>query len=234
MKPLPVLLSVMAFTLIAGPIEAQFPWYRPPGVVVQHPYGYTYTPYGYGFPYGGGYSPVEGYQRGLADVIRARGQAAENLSRARVNNEEAREKYLENQEKWTEIYWQRKRLAEAERAKEHAEDRERRERWLASKRDRQPPTLAPGQFNAETGELEWPEALQGAIYADYRQRIEAELELQATTGTTENAGKIRSLARGMQSVLKDHIHELSPNDYIAARKFLDRLVNQMALADAAT
>ena len=119
------------------------------------------------------------------------------------------------------------KFGEAELAKDYAKDRQRREQWLEAKRDRQPETLAPSQFHAESGALEWPEALQGAIYADYRQEIEAELELQATTGTTANAGKVRSLAREMQGVLKDHIRDMPSNDYIAARKFLDRLVNQM-------
>ena len=51
MKPLPVLLSVMALGLLAGSASAQVRWYRPP--VVVPPYGY-----GYGY-YGGGYN--DGY-----------------------------------------------------------------------------------------------------------------------------------------------------------------------------
>jgi hypothetical protein len=227
MKPLPVLLSVMAVALVADSALAQVRWYRPPVVVGP---GYSY---GYGGYYGG-YSPVEGYQRGMADVIRARGEAAENVSRARINNEEARSKYLDNKLKWTEIYWERKRLGEAELAKDYAKARERREYWKETTRDRTPETLHPSQFNAQTGDLEWPEALQGAIYANSRKEIEAELQLQATTGTTANAGKIRTLARQMQDELKDHIREMSSNEYIAARKFLDRLVNQMAMAQQTT
>jgi hypothetical protein len=223
MKPLPILLSVIAFGLATGSATAQVPWYRP-GVVV--PYGY-----GYG-AYAGGYSPYS--QQGMADIIRSSGQAAENLSRARINNEEARSKYLDNKLKWTEIYWQRKRLGEAELAKDYAKDRARREQWQEATRGRKPETLSPSQFDAQTGGLEWPDALQGPIYADYRKRIEAELELQATTGTNANAGTIRNIAREMQNVLKNHIREMSSNEYIAARKFLDRLVNQMAMTQTTT
>jgi hypothetical protein len=105
---------------------------------------------------------------------------------------------------------------------------------MEATRDRKPETLAPSQFDAQTGGLEWPEALQAAIYADYRSKIEAELQIQATTGTTANAGEVRNLAREMQAVLKDHIREMSSNEYIAARKFLDRLVNQMAMSQTTT
>lgn len=235
MKPLPLFLAVMAFGVVAGTAQAQIGWYRGPGVVTPYGYGINYgygVPYGVGLNYyGGGYSPVEGYQRGLADVIRSRGQAAENYSRARINNEEARRKYIENKLRWTEIYWQRKRLGEAELAKDHAEDRERRQRWIEANRDRQLETLPPSQFDAETGGIEWPEALQADIYAEYRAQIEEELERQATSGSTSNSPKIRSLARQMQSVLKEQIRSMPANDYIAARKFLDRLVNQMALAE---
>jgi hypothetical protein len=225
MKWMPIFLTVMAFGLLASSANAQVRWYRAPGVSVPFGYGGGY--------YGGGYSPVEGYQRGMADVIRSSGQAAESYSHARINNEEARSKYLDNKLKWTEIYWERKRLGEAELAKDYAKDRDRREKWMAANRDRKPETLPPGQYDKQTGSLEWPDALQGAIYADYRKQIEEEMEMQATTGTSSNSTKIRNLAREMQSVLKDHIRDMSPNEYIAARKFLDRLVTQMALAQNA-
>lgn len=222
MKPLPVLLSVIALGLVSSSASAQL-WYRPPVV----------APYGYGYGgYYGGYSPYS--QQGMADIIRSSGQAAEDVSRARINNEEARSKYLDNKMKWTEIYWQRKRLGEAELAKDYAKDRERREQWMEATRGRKPETLSPSQFDAQTGGLEWPDALQGPAYADYRKQIEAELQLQATTGTTANAGTIRSLAREMQTVLKGQIKQMSSNEYIAARKFLDRLVNQMAMAQTTT
>ena len=204
MKPLLLGLAVIVLGLSADSAMAQVPWYRPPGYVQHGPYGFTYTPpaYGLGF-YGGGYSPVEGYQRGLADVIRARGQAAENISRARINNEEAREQYIENKLRWTETYLERKRIGEAERARQHAEDRERRQSYLASRRDSAPETLPPSMFDPESGAIQWPEPLQAEIYAEYRRQIEQELEIQATSGTMANSNKVRNLARQMQSLLKE-------------------------------
>jgi hypothetical protein len=228
MKPPIILFAAMALSLASNSAEAQR-WYRAPGVALGA--GMYAAGAGYGYGYGGGYSPYS--QQGMADVIRARGQAAEDYSAARINNEEARSKYLDNKLKWTEVYWERKRLGEAELAKDYAEDRARREKYLEANRGRKPETLPPSQFDAQTGGLEWPDPLQAAIYADYRQQIEAELQLQANTGTSSNSTKIRNLAREMQGVLKDHIKDMSPNDYIASRKFLDRLVNQVVLAQNA-
>lgn len=221
-KPLPILWSVIALGLVASSASAQVPWYRPAVV----------APFGYGGVYGGGYSPYS--QQGTADIIRSSGQAAVDASQARINNEDARSKYIDNSLKWTEVYWQRKRLGEAELAKDFAKDRERREQWQEATRGRKPETLAPSQFDTQTGGLDWPDALQGPIYADYRKQIEAELQLQATTGTAANADTVRSLARQMQTVLKGQIREMSSNEYIASRKFLDRLVNQMAMSQSTT
>jgi len=236
MKPLPLVIALLSLGFLSETAHAQVHGFRNPGRVAVPvgvgfgvgPFGVGFYPYGYNF--GGGYSPVEGYQRGMADVIRARGQAAENYARARVNAEEARSKYIENQKKWTEAYWERKRRGEAELAKDYAEDRERREKWLKAKRGRKPETLPPSQYDSQSGALQWPDALQEPIYAELRRQIEAELELQAETGTTSNTPKIRELADEMKSLLKNRIDELSANQYIASRKFLERLENQVVLA----
>ena len=227
-RVLPLLLAVVAFGVLGTSAHAQVPWYRPFG-----PYAYPPQPYGAGY-YGGGYSPVEGYQRGFADVVRSSGEAAERFSRARINNEEARTKYLDNKLKWTEIYWQRKRLGEAQIARDHAEDRARRERWMAANRDRKPEILLPSQYDPRTGYIDWPETLQDSTYSDYRQQIEEELDILASSGTSGSMSKVRTLARQMQGLLKERIREMSPNEYIGAHKFLDRLVNQMARAQAET
>lgn len=235
MKPLPLIIALLSLGFLSESVQAQVRWYRNPGRVVPYrvnlgvgPFGAGVYPYGYN--YGGGYSPVEGYQRGMADVIRARGQAAENLARARLNAEQARSQYIKNQKEWTEVYWERKRRAEAELAKDYAEDRKRRERWLKAKRGRKPETLPPSQYDPQSGTLQWPDALQEPVYAELRRQIEAELELQAETGTTSNTPKIRQLADEMKGLLKNRIDDMSPNQYIASRKFLDRLENQVVLA----
>ena len=238
MKPLTFFFAAITLlALFTESTEAQVRWYRP-GVV-----GYGAAMYGAGAYRGyggyggyggglGGYSPVEGYQRGMADVIRAQGQAAENVSVANINNQDAYSRYLDNKLKWTETYWKRNRIMQSEIAKNREAYEARLKKRLEANRNRKPEVLPPSQFDTQSGELQWPDALEGPAYAQYRKQIDDELQLQADTGTHSNTKKIRDAARQMQDVLKSHIRDMTPNEYLASRKFLDRLVNQLALAEA--
>lgn len=227
MKLSSIVLALFALGLLAESSQAQVRWYRPPG---RYALGVGTAAYlggygGYGY---GGYSPVEGYQRGMADVIRAKGQAAQDYANARISYEDARSKYLDNKLKWTKIYWQRKNFAEAQLRDRYEKDQAARVKWLASRRDKKPETLPPSQLDTQTGEVQWPDALQEPIYTEYRTKIEEALKAQAEGENKES--EIRTLARGMQGELKNHIKGMNANEYISSRKFLDRLVNQMALA----
>ncbi len=236
MKPLTFLFAALSVVLFVRTTEAQVRWYRPGIGAVGYGAGMygagMYRGYGGYGGYGGGYSPVEGYQRGMADIIRSRGQAAENVSQANINNQDAYSKYLDNQAKWTNTYWERKRKNQAEYAKNRAAFDARLKKRLEYNRNRKPEVLPPSQFDTQSGELQWPEALEDPIYAEYRKQIDDELQLQADTGTRSNTKRIRDAARQMQDVLKTHIRDMTPNEYLASRKFLDRLVNQLALAEA--
>ncbi len=224
------LLAVLAFAIAGSSASAQV-WYRPP---YASPYAYYPPAYGGNYYYGAGYSPVEGVQRGFASVLRGAGEAAESFSRARINNEEARSKYIDNKMKWTEMYWKRKRFAEAQRAQDYYEEQEKRLEWMASRRNRSPETLMPSQYNPQTGFIEWPEPLQDLAFADLRSAIEEQLQILSTSGTNANADRVSVMAREMQDLLRDRIREMPANDYIGARKFLDRLINQMAMMESET
>ncbi len=233
MKWLPIFFVFVGLGLLDGSATTQAAWYRA---------GYHTGGYGGGRYYGGGggyygglaalgggYSPVS--QQGTAAIIRSSGQAAKSYSEARINNESAYSMSLDNAYKRVQTNWSIRRYASAQMADVYAYQH-KRDKWLASQRDFKPETLPPSQFDKNTGSLEWPDVLQAPVYADKRAQIENELELQATTGSTSNSTRIRNLAREMQSELKDHIRDSTPNEYLAGRKFLDRLVNQISMAQA--
>lgn len=225
MKFQSIVLAFLTVALFAACSQAHARWYRPPA---RFAVGVGTAAYLGGYGGYGGYSPVEGYQRGMADVIRSKGQAAQDYAKARISYEDARTKYLDNKLKWTKIYWQRKNYADAQLRERYEKDSAARQKWLASRRGRKPETLPPDQLDAQTGAVEWPDALQKPIYADYRRKIEAALKEQANGKSNES--EVRTLARQMQGELKKHIKGMNANEYIASRKFLDRMVNQMALA----
>jgi len=187
----------------------------------------------YGWPYGAGYygnfssTPMESAQRGYASVLRAQGQYQVDASKAAVNYEQARQQYIENKQKWTETYWKRKRLAQAERDKDYEKKREMRKRYLDSQerlKASQPNRMTHTEFDPNTGKINWPEPLQGDAYAVHRQELENEFALRAKTQITpELAEDIRDSTVKLRDALKRNIRKMSPNDYISARQFIDRL-----------
>jgi hypothetical protein len=210
---------VLLLFAIDSTAEAQYirrPWYRSP---VRFGYGYGYGRFG-GFTS----NPVEGARYGLADVIRARGEAAESTTRAMSNYEDARSKYIDNQKKWTETYWERKRLGQAELKKDHDRKRAARERYLAQKGSGAPPRLSPTELDPSTGKIYWPETLMGNEYAAARQALDELFVLGAHTGSLRQySADIAEQSRVMQDELKKHIRDMPANDYIAARNFLESL-----------
>ncbi len=187
----------------------------------------------YGLPYAyGSYgnfssTPMESAQRGYASVLRAQGQYQVDASKAAVNYEQARQQYIENKQKWTETYWKRKRLAEAERAKDYEKKREMRNRYRESQerlKASQPNRMTHTEFDPHTGKINWPEPLQADAFAVYRQELENEFALRAQTQITpELAEDIRDSTTKLRDALKRDIRKMSPNDYISARQFIDRL-----------
>lgn len=190
----------------------------------------------YGQWYGGypsfSSTPMEGMQRGYADVLRSRGVAAELGSEAAINMQDAKSKYIDNAYKWTQTYWDRKNLGDSQIAAERAKDREAREKYLAYKHS-QPPTpvgLSRSQLDPSSGDLNWPLALTADEYAPQRMKIEELFQVRAQTGTTAKlVFDVSNVAEEMKGVLKTQIRDMPPNDYIAASKFLDGLVQEARL-----
>lgn len=198
-------------------------WYRPParrgGVAV---YG--------GYPRFSS-TAAEGAAYGMAEMTRARGEAAESTSRAINNLQDAQSKYLDNSKKWTETYLWRKHTIEAEQARNRDKRLASRDKYLAAKKPASLPRLSPGQLDPATGKLSWPPALLDDQYAMHRTTLEELFKLRVHTSTTPDlARKIETAANDMKSQLQKNIRSLRPNDYIAARKFLDGLAYEGSLA----
>jgi hypothetical protein len=167
----------------ASSVSAQAYFY----VADYQPYGmpvyYGYYPH-YGFY--GGYHPstvVEGYLRGRAELIEARGIASLYYAQALREREEARSRYLEN------------RIANF---RYHAERRELRAEEVASRREaqarrREARQRLEAQRNAANGaRIDWPAELSAAQYEPIRTEIEALVKLRAELGN--HAGEATTLA----------------------------------------
>ena len=204
-------------------------------------YGNRWGGYGGGY-YGGGY-----YDGGAA-AIRAQGQAQVDRSKAMINYQEATSKQLDNQKKMAETYVarqkaQRASIAEQQeiiKAKDEArqaanerqteKNRKRRESGLnpyfnaSSSQDRE--MLSSSQLNPATGEISWPESLMGDEFQASRQKLQELYSLRNSTGVTSSLSRqISQEANEMKSLLRGQIRNMLPNDYLAARGFIEGLIN---------
>lgn len=190
--------------------------------VVWNPFGYY--PYGYGY---GGTTLAGDVRRGMAQMIRARGLAAENYSRAMVNYQQARSRYIENQKKWLQAYYQRRELGEAHRRAENERRRASRDRYLAALSKQQPERMSPSQLDPNTGKIDWPSALRSSDFDDLRGEIDRLFYVRSHTDTTAGiAVQVREKTRAMHAILKGKIRDLPTDDYIAARTFLALLATE--------
>ena len=203
-----------------------------PGIASAQWYARGYrNPYAYG-GYGGGYggygygaTTARGSElQGMASVIGASGQAALARSEAGINYEEARSKFIDNQLKWAKTYYERKDVYQSHADKEAEKNREVRDRYLATKPSGLPPRLGPSQLDPSTGQITWPSALEGPEYREGKNALQDLFMTRVfTSGSDDTANKIYQTARDMQYLLKTHIDDMPPYEYLAARKFLESM-----------
>jgi hypothetical protein len=189
--------------------------------------GYGRGGYGYGYGMGGyGGGTVYGsYLQGMSQVIRAQGQYNEQTSRATINYEEARTKYIDNRQKWTETYFAMREKNQAVQAEKFARQKYSPETIAAAARSNVVKPLNSEALDPITGKVYWPQILTADEYAKPRVEIEHQFELRTSTGGgTFDSVKLQEATQQMISTLKSNIHSLPTGDYIAARKFLDSLL----------
>jgi hypothetical protein len=156
----------------------------------------------------------------------ASGMGEYNLNTARAMSELqlARKRAIENHKLAVETWYDLKRQNRQFRAKElDPLTPEQLSRVIESQR---PDRLAVYEYNPATGSLTWPVALQGASFESERES----LEYAFSTRTSRDSGagsafhtQVRRTTETMLAKLKDRIDLFSPNEFIAAKKFLTGL-----------
>lgn len=161
----------------------------------------------------------EGAQRGYADVVRSYGMA--NLLNAQAANqiEDARKQYIENRIKATQGYFElRSYVAESRNSLRRPLSLEQYVR-LAQVEAPQP--LRATQLDPLTGMINWPAPLRKPEYEAFRQRIDRLLQDWAKGYAVY--GELPVACQEWAEQLQVDIMKFPPDDYIAAKKFLDSL-----------
>lgn len=176
-------------------------------------------------------TPLEGYARGLSEIIRARAAYNRMTAEAMEKMTEAARKDMRNREEWTSTYFRMRETNRAFRENE-ASPRPTMEDIVRYAQMGKPERLSSGDLDAVTGRIAWPEALQADGFADDRARLESLFADWINYGSLSlsHRQQIRNTTDAMLDTLRGRIEELPPADYMKALRFLESLAYEAYLA----
>jgi hypothetical protein len=183
---------------------------------------------GYGGYYGGGghaSTLEEGALNGMASVMSAAGDYNLATSAAAVNLTQAQRNDIENRQLNTQAYFEIRATNRAARAQE-AGPKPTMEQLARLAKQGVPKGLQATQYNAVTGALSWPTTLTDDLFAAQRSSVDqmfAKLAAQGTLGISDQSA-LRAAVEGMAGVLKAHIKDIQPQDYVDSRNFLQSVL----------
>jgi hypothetical protein len=162
----------------------------------------------------------EGVQRGYADIVRSYGMAS-LLNAQSVNQiEQARKQYIENQGKAVQTWIDAHRYNNEYRRSLRPTPLSL-EQYVRLAREQAPEPLTATQLDQLTGSISWPAALRKPEYEAFRKRIDRLFGDRATGYAVY--GEIPAACEEFAERVNADIMSFPPNDYIAAKKFLESL-----------
>ena len=182
-------------------------------------------------PYYGGWhasTAAEGYQRGMADLVRSQGMANLYDSMAAQNLEAARSQQLDNRLKATQTYFEMRQMNREYLAAEKAA---RNTRSPGAEPFRNTPKVKlerPGAADLDpvTGRIDWPLSLQTDQYSQYRQELDTLFTQRAQNSGHVNPQiyeAISATSDGLLKALLGNIRNMRPQDYTDAKTFVENL-----------
>jgi hypothetical protein len=186
-------------------------------------------PWGWGWGGSHASTAAEGAAYGMADVIRAQGDYNLNTSAAAINMTQAQRNDIENRQKWTETYFEMRRINKAYHdSLKKTPSPDAMARYAAAGK---PKRLSANDFDAVSGTIRWPELLQSDKYNSQRGQLDALFAERASKGaaTKGQRDQVRSLTGAMIDGLQQDIDSLPPQDYVGAKQFLNSLAYEATL-----
>lgn len=184
---------------------------------------------GYGYYHSS--TAAEGYLRGSAAVIDARGNYEVNNARAGILNQKVRSMSRDNDLKQTEALYAQQKMWSDNRI-EARNDRELQsqqgQHLLAMHRAttyRAAYELSDRELNVKTGEIKWPDALQGAKFSANRDRMEELFRQHVGYGAPQGktAQEIARTVDKWSQSLRNEVATMPREEYLVAQKFLTGL-----------
>jgi hypothetical protein len=178
---------------------------------------------GAGYPYYNNYHHASTVEQGVLDgyaaVTSSAGQANYFNSLAAINYQDARSRSIQNNKAYVESYFYMKQANTSARKPLRLTT----EQLTAIAKDAAPDRLSPQDYDSTLGRLHWPAALLTDDFAAERDALESMFRNRSPgdmgAGSTFYAD-VKQLSSALQAKLGNHIAELDPAQYIAAKKFL--------------
>jgi hypothetical protein len=168
---------------------------------------------------------AEGLGRGLGAFASGIGEMNLYNSMAAANLEESRRRAIENRRLAVENYFAMRRInAEYRESQLH---RKGSMIYTGQASERARPTA--NQIDDLTGAIQWPKPLQGRAYSSSRKQLELQFAHLTETRSRQSAfarQRVQQVTRGMKEQLKTEIRQMSPSDYVTAKKFIDGLADE--------
>ena len=184
---------------------------------------------GFGFNRGG-YASTAGQAAdyGMSEMMRAQGYQNLKNSEAAKNWEEAKTQEIQNRLRWTETYFEMRKVNREAKAAEQGPP-VTQEQAIRMAKMAAPPRLGSTQLDPVTGHVEYPPVLMDDIYADYRKRLDTFFADRAAAGGSVQFSEMREFQSNVSKfidVLKQNVKSYPAGDYGRARTFLDSLAHE--------
>jgi hypothetical protein len=179
----------------------------------------------YGWGGYGASTAAEGYAQGMAAVIYSAGAANWMNSAAAINVEAARSAYLDNQIKFTETYYAKKRIHQSYvDSTRNLGQSSQRLAMLAKAAPAVP--LSDTELDPVSGQIAWPSALRGDKYEPLRTKLDELFAERAEAGgniSLKQASAIADSSGELAAELKKNLKQYPSGEYMQAKRFVDRL-----------
>ncbi|MGO8689920.1 MAG: hypothetical protein ACLQLG_09815 [Thermoguttaceae bacterium] len=175
-------------------------------------------------------TPGQGLSYGLARVIQAEARYNADTAEAAINFSEAQRRQIENWQKWTETYFEVRRINREMRAAERGKPPTEAD-FIRYAQIGKPRRLTPSELDSITGDISWPLLLRAAELAKFRATLDRVFAQRAASGVIDGDAylAVYQLTGAMRDELRQRIHEVPASDYVVARRFLDSLAYEARL-----
>jgi hypothetical protein len=192
--------------------------------------------YGGGFGYAGGYemspaTPAGSILEGLAQVVRAQGDYNLATSAAAVNWTTATRQSIQNEKDYVEAYFAIRAYNRQIREAEYARESQLTQNWLRFHPSMKPTRLTSSELDPVSGNINWPLLLLKDDLTSQRQAVQQAFSERHRMGVMNynNYRAVQQITNRWFVELLDAIQELSPTEYIQAKKFIEALIYEASL-----